>query len=197
MNIKKIVATLLVAGACYMPAWANGVEEALAVTADPDVAYTFYLGMDTWQIEEDMDGLPGWTKRSEGFQKLRNIFYKRTLEDGTVEQIVFNNVKPNDVLTHFNISFAMKKPGEAAKVYFQAMAKLRKIYGNPRTHEADTTRESSGFDLDGGHLLYGIGYNKKENTFYVNRYYYDVEGIAAYKQMVKERYGDRFGICGR
>lgn len=82
MKWKKYVLGLAVATMCYVPSFANSFDEAMAVPEDPRVAYTFYIGMNADDVEEAMDALPDWAKRVESF---RNIFYTRTLEDGTKE----------------------------------------------------------------------------------------------------------------
>lgn len=194
MKWKKYVLGLAVAAMCYVPSFANGFDEAMAVAEDPGVAYTFYLGMNTDEVEAAMDALPDWNKRVEkGVKSLRNLHYTRTLEDGTVQEISLPNFKRGAALKEYHIHFTTKTVGEAAKMYFQSMAKLRKTYGNPLWHEADASGERAGYDLDGGHLNFIVAYNKNQKTFNVVRNYFDVEGWAAYDKMVKENYGNRYG----
>lgn len=78
-------------------------------------------------------------------------------------------------------------------MYFQAMAKLRKIYGALKTHEAKVIYEDATYVFDDGYLNVNLGYDKKEKTFGIARNYFDVEGWAAYEKMVKENYGNRYG----
>lgn len=193
MKWKKYVLGLAVAAMCYVPSFANSFDEAMAVTEDPRVAYTFYIGMNADDVETAMDALPDWSKRVENFKSFRHIYYTRTLEDGTKEEICLPNVKRGEMMKEYHITFFTKTPGEAAKMYFQAMARLRKNYGAPQTHEAKPTYEDACYVLDNGHLNVVLGYDKKEKTFGIARNYFDVEGWAAYEKMVKENYGNRYG----
>lgn len=193
MKWKKYVLGLAVAAMCYVPSFANGFDEAMAVTEDPRVAYTFYIGMNADDVEAAMDDLPDWTKRVEDFKSFRNIFYTRTLEDGTKEEICLPNFKHGAMLKEYHITFTTKTVGEAAKMYFQAMAKLRKNYGSPASHEAKVTYESAGYIFDDGHLNVLLGYDKTMKSFGITRNFFDVEGWAAYDKMVKKNYGNRYG----
>ena len=44
MKWKKYVLGLALAAMCYVPSFANSFDEAMAVTEDLKVAYTFYIG---------------------------------------------------------------------------------------------------------------------------------------------------------
>ena len=149
--------------------------------------------MSTDEIEDAMDALPDWKKRVENFKSFRNLFYTRTLEDGIVEEIDLPNFKRGDSLKEYRIMFTTKTVGEAAKMYFQSMAKLRKTYGAPASHKADPTNEEAGYILDDGHLNIVLGYDKKIKVFGIYRSYFDVEGWAAYEKKVKENYGNQYG----
>lgn len=193
MKWKKYVLGLALAAACYMPSFANSFDEAMAVTEDPRVAYTFYIGMNSGEVEDAMDALTDWKKVVHDYKSFRELHYTRTLEDGTIEEITLPNFKRTQFLKEYHILFTTKTVGEAAKMYYQAMARLRKTYGSPTSHQATPTYEDAGYNLDDGHLQFLIGYDKKMKSFGIARNYFDVEGWAAYEKMVKENYGNRYG----
>lgn len=200
MKWKKYVLGLAIASMCYMPSLANSYEEAMSVTQDLGLAYTFYLGMYNSDLEAQMDSLPDWKKENRGLEISRDICYTRTLEDGTEEKFIIWGVRPGSYLKTFRISFYMKTPGEAAKVYYQTMAKLRRSYGNPVDHRSDTTGESASYYFNRGpnhtHDIYTISYVKKSNWVGVVRDRYTYEDSTEYKHMMWEKNRDKYGICG-
>ena len=174
MKLGRVLVGAALAAACYMPCMASSLDEALAVTADPYTAYTFYLGMDSTAIENTMDELTDWKKEksSSGYTKyidFSTIKYTRTLADGVEQELYFQQVK-GEPLKEFKISFKTKTPGEAARMFYKAFQQLKAKYGNPTHHVSNVDGETIHYALE-NHIDLNIDYYKKSSKFVVDRIY--------------------------
>lgn len=129
MRFKKLMIAALLVASAYVPSvMANGVDEALYATHDIHSIYTLYVGMDAGDLEAEFDALPDWKKEVQGGDLIANIKYKRTMADGTQQELFFTryNGKPvNDI----RLSFDTKKYKEAAEMFYKVKAKMEASCG--------------------------------------------------------------------
>lgn len=180
--LKTAALSILLAGAAWMPGFANGLDEAAQVTSDPFVAYTLYQDMPITEAVQTFDALPDWTKKME---YKRGIYtnvpaplvytYTRTLADKTKQVLSFSKYEGQEVIGGFNLIFYTKKTKDAEQMFQQAYKSIdsyQKWYktGNPNSKRTDIF--ATFWDNDGYTIQLEL--NRDKNMFAVYRYLVDM-----------------------
>lgn len=185
MKWRKLFLATTIASCCYLPCMAGSLDEALAVSSDKHVAYTFYLGMDCSEAQDTMDALSDWEK-SKSYDSLNTgLIYNRTLADGTVEEI-WLDTRGNRGLHDYQITFKTKTVGEAVRMFYKVRSQLKEKYGAPLHHSQDVNSEVIDYGLDHNDDVLSISYNKKEQLFSVRRIEVDMSVV---KDWAVKKYG--------
>lgn len=169
--LKTAALGMLLAGAAWMPTFANGYEEAVQVTSDPQVAYTLYVGIPSSEAEATFDSLSDWTKH-EHVQASGNgitVYYTRTLKDGTKQKVSFPRSRTYGA--HFIImEFYTPKAADAHKMYLQALNTMTKKMGQPKSRGHNSTNDFAHFEADDGFTV-NLIYTPREKSFKIIREY--------------------------
>lgn len=128
--LKVAIASVLLAGAAWMPSFANGLGELNQVTTDPDSAYTLYLDMPIGGVESAFDGLKDWTKQKEliknpydPWHMVVRITYTRTLQDKTKQKVIVEAYK--GIVDRNIFEFYTGSKEETQQMFEQALANLK------------------------------------------------------------------------
>lgn len=169
--LKAATLGILLAGAAWMPSFANGFEEAVQVTSDPYVAYTLYVGMPSAEAESTFDSLPDWTKHEHVQANGGGItlIYTRILKDGTKQEISFP--RSSKYGAHFiDMTFYTPNTEDAHKMYLQALKTMNQKMGKPSTIAQNKTNHYAIFEeADGYHV--DLTYTPGKKAFKIVRIY--------------------------
>ena len=183
MKILKTAALgILLAGATWIPGFANGLDEAMQVTSDPFLAYTLYEKMPAEEAIHTFDALPDWVKKME-YKPVKyyngpdplHYTYTRTLADKTKQVLTFSRFDGQKVLGAFTLTFYVKKTQDAVQMFQQAYRSIDSYQkwnkaGNPNFKQADvfaTFWDNSGYTVQ-------LELNTDKKMFAVYRYSVDM-----------------------
>lgn len=169
--LKAATLGILLAGAAWMPSFANGFGEAVQVTSNPHVAYTLYVGMPSAEAESTFDSLPDWTKHEHVQANGGGItlIYTRTLKDGTKQEVHFP--RSSKLGAYFlDMKFITSKAEDAHQMYLDAVKRMTQEMGSPESikkiyvNYLATFRETDGYTVS-------LRYLPQEKAFEVSRNY--------------------------
>lgn len=176
--LKTAALGILLAGAAWMPGFANGLDEAAQVTSDPFVAYTLYEEMPITEAIQTFDELPDWVKKME---YIRDPYfdgpaplcytYTRTLSDKTKQVLCFKKYEGQKVLSAFTLTFYTKNTKDLIQMYEQA---YRSIDSYQKWNKVGNINSLSATFWDNDGYSIGIGVNKEKKSFTVSRYSVDM-----------------------
>ena len=147
----------------------NAVEESKAISNNPELIYTIYLGMPRSEVEQNLNAVKGWKKdnRHSTYALTRQYSGWAQIKAGaSLEQrvvVVFG--KNNDVIS-VSPSFTTDKLDLANNIYCSMYQNLSNKYGNPRkTFSSGNMANSAKWTIN--NHVYEVAEIIKPNSIYV------------------------------
>lgn len=113
----------------------NAVDEAKAISSNPEIIYTVYIGMPRSAVEQNFNAVKGWKKdnRHYTYSMIRQYSNWAQVKAGaSLEQRVVVAFNENNYVTSTYSSFTTDNLDLANNIYIAMFQNLKNQYGEPR-----------------------------------------------------------------